>query len=210
MSVGEELRWHWVAGIVARYVWDDHSWDVLSDRHVRLARSVGALSELPVALNSRAFMLLFAGERAAAASLIQQLQPAIEATGSDRVPYSALGLAVFAGRQADAATMIDAITRDVSLRGEGIGLTINEWASALLNNGLGNYEKAVTAVERATDYLGGNDHAALAGGRAHRGGHAEWAQRYGRRCPPPASRNHHDQRHGLGARDRSSFTCAAD
>ena len=154
MAVDEELRWHWVAGIVARYVWDDHSWDVLSDRHVRLARRVGALSELPVALNSRAFMLLFAGELAAAASLIQQLQPAIEATGSNRVPYSALGLAVFAGRQADAAAMIDAITRDVSLRGEGIGLTINEWASAVLNNGIGDYEKAVTAVERATDYLG--------------------------------------------------------
>jgi DNA-binding CsgD family transcriptional regulator len=154
MSVDEELRWHWVAGIVARYVWDDHSWDVLSDRHVRLARGVGALSELPVALNSRAFMLLFAGNLAAAASLIQQLQPAIEATGSHRVPYSALGLAVFAGRQADAATLIDAITRDVTQRGEGIWLTICEWASAVLNNGIGNYEKAVTAVEHAIDYLG--------------------------------------------------------
>jgi DNA-binding CsgD family transcriptional regulator len=154
MSVDEELRWHWVAGIVARYLWDDHSWDVLSDRHVRLAREVGVLSELPVALNSRAFMLLFAGELGAAASLIQQLQPAIETTGSNRVPYSALGLAVFAGRQVDAATMTDAITADVTLRGEGVGITILEWASALLNNGIGNYEEAVTAVERATEYLG--------------------------------------------------------
>jgi ATP/maltotriose-dependent transcriptional regulator MalT len=154
MSVDEELRWHWVAGIVARYVWDDHSWQVLSDRHVALARSVGALSELPVALNSRAFMLLFAGELAAAASLIQQLQPAIEATGSSRVPYSALGLAAFAGRQAEATSMIDAITEDVTLRGEGVGITIIEWASALLNNGIGNYEKAVTAAQHATEYLG--------------------------------------------------------
>jgi len=86
MSVDEELRWRWVVGIVARYVWDDHSWDVLSDRHVELARSVGALSELPVALNSRAFMLLFAGKLAAAASLIQQLEPAMEATGSNAFP----------------------------------------------------------------------------------------------------------------------------
>jgi len=39
MSVDEELRWHWVAGIVARYVWDDRSWQALSDRHVALARS---------------------------------------------------------------------------------------------------------------------------------------------------------------------------
>ncbi len=154
MSADEELRWHSVIGIVARYMWDDHSWDVLSNRHVELARRVGALSELPVALNSRAFMLLFAGELAAAASLIQQLEPAMEATGSNRVLYSALALAVFAGRQAEAATLIDAITRDANMRGEGIGLSITEWASAVLNNGMGNYEKAVAAVERGTDYLG--------------------------------------------------------
>ena len=74
MSVDEALPLHSVAGIVARYTWDDHSWQVLSERHVQLARSVGALSELPVALNARAFMLLFAGELAAAGSLIQQRQ----------------------------------------------------------------------------------------------------------------------------------------
>jgi DNA-binding CsgD family transcriptional regulator len=153
MSVDEALRLHWVAGIVARYVWDDHSWHVLSERHVRLARSVGALSELPGALNSRAFMLLFAGELAAAASLIQQLRSAIEATGSNRVPYSALGLAAFAGRQAEAATLIDAISADVSLRGEGVGITIIEWLSAVLNNGIGDYQAAVEAAQRSTEYL---------------------------------------------------------
>jgi DNA-binding CsgD family transcriptional regulator len=153
MSVDEALRLHWVAGIVARYVWDDYSWHVLSERHVRLARSVGALSELPGALNSRAFMLLFAGELAAAASLIQQLRSAIEATGSNRVPYSALGLAAFAGRQAEAATLIDAISADVSLRGEGVGITIIEWLSAVLNNGIGDYQAAVEAAQRSTEYL---------------------------------------------------------
>jgi DNA-binding CsgD family transcriptional regulator len=153
MSADEALRLHWVAGIVARYVWDDHSWHVLSERHVRLARSVGAFSQLPGALNSRAFMLLFAGELAAAASLIQQLQSAIEATGGNRVPYSALGLAAFAGRQAEAATLIDAISRDVRLRGEGVGITIIEWLSAVMNNGIGNYEAAVEAAQRSAEYL---------------------------------------------------------
>src|SRR6185369_10553614 len=32
MPVDEELRWHWIAGIVARHVWDDESWHALSDR----------------------------------------------------------------------------------------------------------------------------------------------------------------------------------
>ena len=153
MPDDEELRWHWVAGIVARHVWDDESWHSLSDRHVQLARSVGALSELPVALNSRAFMLLFAGELTAAAALIQELQPAIEATGTRLAPYAALGLAVLAGRSGEATALIEDITRDVTPRGEGIGLTVVDWAHAVLNNGLGNYQEAVTAAERSTGYL---------------------------------------------------------
>jgi DNA-binding CsgD family transcriptional regulator len=153
MPVDEALPLHSVAGIVARYIWDDHSWQVLSERHVRFARTVGALSELPVALNARAFMLLFAGELAAAASLIQQRQ-ALDATGINRFPYSALALAAFAGRQAEAATLIEAINRHLSLRGEGIGITIVEWASAVLNNGIGNYQAAVESAQRSTEYLG--------------------------------------------------------
>ena len=153
MSVDEALPLHSVAGIVARYTWDDHSWRVLSERHVQLARSVGALSELPVALNARAFMLLFAGELAAAASLIQQRQ-ALEATGINRFPYSALALAAFAGRQAEAAALVDAINRHLSLRGDGVGISIVEWASALLNNGIGDYHAAVEAAQRSTEYLG--------------------------------------------------------
>jgi DNA-binding CsgD family transcriptional regulator len=153
MSVDEALPLHSVAGIVARYTWDDHSWQVLTERHVRLARSVGALSELPVALNARAFMLLFAGELAAAGSLIQQRQ-VLEATGINRFPYSALALAAFAGRQAEAATLIETINRHLSHRGDGVGITIVEWASALLNNGIGDYHAAVEAAQRSTEYLG--------------------------------------------------------
>ncbi|HEX2372365.1 MAG TPA: LuxR family transcriptional regulator, partial [Actinomycetota bacterium] len=52
MSAEEELRWLWLASVAAMRVWDDDGWDALSARHVRLARRVGALSELPLALNS--------------------------------------------------------------------------------------------------------------------------------------------------------------
>jgi DNA-binding CsgD family transcriptional regulator len=152
MPVDEALPLHSVAGIVARHLWDDHSWQVLSDRHVELARSVGALSELPVALNARAFMLLITGELATAASLIQQRQ-ALAATGINRFPYSALALAAFTGRQAEAATLIDAINQHVSVRGEGVGITIIEWATAVLNNGVGNYKAAMEAAQRSTEYL---------------------------------------------------------
>src|ERR1700744_655878 len=153
MSVDEALPLHSVAGIVARYTWDDRSWQVLSERHVQLARSVGALSELPVALNARAFMLLFAGELAAAGSLIRERQ-ALEATGINRFPYAALALAAFAGRQAEAAALVQTINRHLSLRGDGVGITIVELASALLNNGIGDYHAAGEAAQRSTEYLG--------------------------------------------------------
>jgi hypothetical protein len=40
----------WLACVAAAVrIWDDGSWDVLSARHVRLARDTGALSELPLA-----------------------------------------------------------------------------------------------------------------------------------------------------------------
>jgi DNA-binding CsgD family transcriptional regulator len=154
MSAEEELRWHWVAGGVARHLWDDQRWQLLSERHIELARGVGALSELPLALNSRAFMLLLAGELAAAAGLIQELQAATEATGSKLAPYAALGVAAMSGREAQTAALIGATISDVSLRGEGNAITVAEWANAVLNNGVGNYHAAMTAAERALEYPG--------------------------------------------------------
>jgi DNA-binding CsgD family transcriptional regulator len=37
----------------------------------------------------------------------------------------------------------------VNLRGEGIGIAVAEWANAVLNNGLGSYENAMQAAQRA-------------------------------------------------------------
>jgi DNA-binding CsgD family transcriptional regulator len=43
----------------------------------------------------------------------------------------------------------------VTLRGEGIGITVTEWATAVLGNGLGRYDEALAAAERASRYSGG-------------------------------------------------------
>jgi hypothetical protein len=103
MSVEEKLRWYWVAGIVAGRVWDDDRWQVISDRHVQLARGVGAFSDLPMALNSRAFILLFAGDLAETGALVQELPTVTEATGTKLAPYAGTGLAALRDRQADTA-----------------------------------------------------------------------------------------------------------
>jgi DNA-binding CsgD family transcriptional regulator len=153
MSADEELHWLWLAdGVAALRVWDDDRWDVLSARHVQLARDTGALSELPLALTSRAYLLLFAGELTAAALLTHELQAVKEATGSGLAPYGAFGLAVLRGDKARASALIDASLQEITKRGEGVGIAFAEWSIATLNNGLGQYEAAAAAAQRACAY----------------------------------------------------------
>jgi DNA-binding CsgD family transcriptional regulator len=149
MSVDEQLRCHWIAGVVASHLWDDDRWYRLSERHVELCRGVGALSELPLALGLRAATMLFAGDLTGAASVVVEHQVATDATGGQISSPAELGLAAFRGRQAEATALIDATIREANLRGEGIGIALAEWANAVLNNGLGSYETAMRAAQRA-------------------------------------------------------------
>jgi DNA-binding CsgD family transcriptional regulator len=151
MSPEQEVRWLSIACVAAMRVWDDDGWEALSARHIRLARDLGALSELPYALGSRTHLLLFSGELTAAAALTGEAQAVKEATGSNLAPYGALGLAALRGSEAEASALVEATLRDVSLRGEGIAITVFEWANAVLNNGLAQYHKAMVAAQRAAE-----------------------------------------------------------
>jgi DNA-binding CsgD family transcriptional regulator len=150
MPAGPELRWLSMAVGAAFHIWDDEGFDMLSDRYVQRAREVGALSELPLALFARLYALLFAGELTAAASAAEEMRAALEATGTNLAPYGALGLAAFRGREAEASTLVEATLRDAPRRGEGLAISAAEWASAVLNNGLGHYTEALTAAQRSS------------------------------------------------------------
>ena len=148
MPATEQLRWKWLATVSAVHLWDDALWEALSRRHVELAREAGALGELPLALSQRVYVHLFAGELAAAASLVHEIETATEATGADLAPYGAVGLAALQGHEAEAVSLIDRSRADVTRRGEGIGLSVLDWAEAILYNGLGRYDQARAAAVR--------------------------------------------------------------
>jgi len=162
MATAPELRWLTLAFVAALHIWDDKGCAMLSERYVQLVRDAGALSELPSALTGRTYELLFAGELTAAASLVEEMQTAIEAMGRNLTPYGALGLAAFRGSEAEASALIEAILRDGPPRGEGLAISAAEWANAVLNNGLGRYQEAASAAQRASE-----NHSEL--------GHANWA-----------------------------------
>jgi DNA-binding CsgD family transcriptional regulator len=150
----EEPHWLWLACVVASHVWDDERWELLSRRYAQLARKMGALAELPLALDRRARPLLFAGELAAAAALLDETRTVEAATGNPPWPYGELSLAAFRGNEASAAALISSIMADVTKRGEGYGITAAEWANSVLGNGLGRPRDAMAAAERATEYPG--------------------------------------------------------
>jgi DNA-binding CsgD family transcriptional regulator len=151
ISREEGIRWLWLACHTAALLWDDETWDVLSARHVELAREAGALTVLPIALCSRIGLHLHAGELAAAAALIEEVDEVTEATGTRFAPYGALALAACQGREEDARELIDASMHEVVGHGEGIGMAAIEWATAVLYNGIGRYEDALAAAQ-ASEY----------------------------------------------------------
>jgi DNA-binding CsgD family transcriptional regulator/molybdopterin-guanine dinucleotide biosynthesis protein len=146
------LRWPWLAGLAALDVWDDESWHELAARHVRLARDSGALAVLPIALNTRIGVHLGAGEIAAAQELLEESKTVSEATGSRLAPYNAVAVAAYEGREAEVSRLIEATGNEILSRGEGISLTLNHWATAVLYNGLGRYAEALSAAEAASEH----------------------------------------------------------
>jgi DNA-binding CsgD family transcriptional regulator/tetratricopeptide (TPR) repeat protein len=152
LSTEEELRWLQLACRAAVDLWDDEAWEALSIRHVTLARDAGMLSELPIALNTRVGVHLNAGELAAAASVVDEVEMIIEATGSQIVPYGAVALASWQGREAPAAELFEVSMKEVLRRGEGVGLTAIAWARAQLYNSLGRYAEALAAAEQASEH----------------------------------------------------------
>jgi DNA-binding CsgD family transcriptional regulator len=152
LSKEQEIHWLQLACRMAVDLWDDEAWDVLATRHVRLARDAGALSELPIALNTQIGVHLNAGELAAAAALVEEVDVVTEAIGSHIAPYGALGLAALKGRDTAAVELFDNSVKEVMRRGEGVGLSAIHWARAQLHNSQGRYEVALVAAEQATEY----------------------------------------------------------
>jgi DNA-binding CsgD family transcriptional regulator len=147
----EGLRWLWLAGRTAGFIWDYESWDSLTARQVQAARELGALGNLPLALSTRVGVHLFAGELQAAASLVEQSDALAEATDSRIVPpYGALALAAFRGSEDELTRLVRTNTQDLITRGEGMGLTVSQWVTATLYNGVARYQDAFTAAADAT------------------------------------------------------------
>lgn len=148
----DDLRWLWLAWLLAGDLWDDEAWHELATRAVRLAREAGALTVLPLDLEYRAGVHVHAGEFAAASALVEEAEAITAATGNAPLRYASLFLAAWRGEEDRALKLIEARARDATARGEGRALGLVECVTAVLYNGLGRYEAALAGARRACDH----------------------------------------------------------
>ena len=143
----KESPWLFLASWVALSMWDDASWEVLSTRHLRLVRRTSELSMLPFVLDFRGGVSAFRGGLTAAESLEEEARAVTEATGIATFPYCRLAIAALRGREAEFSALVRRTVDQAKAWGEGNAMTMAEFLSGTLYNGLGRYDATLEAVE---------------------------------------------------------------
>ena len=129
-------------------VWDDEAWLELTTRALQLARNLGCLAALPVALNGRTGTHIMQGDFAAAASLVHEAKELSDATGMPVMPYPGVSLGVYGPPQA-AFDLIHAARQTAVERGQGLAVTFSDISLSILLNALGRYDEAWRAASSA-------------------------------------------------------------
>ena len=151
VAIEEGLRWGWAASTAAVELWDEEGWRTVSARWLQSVREAGSLSLLPLYTNSFASNAAWRGDFATAASLVAEADAIAEATGTRFARYAAVLLAAFRGAEPEASRLIEGVTKDASVAGQGLGIQWGQLASGILYNGLGRYEKALVEARQATE-----------------------------------------------------------
>src|SRR3954451_7043535 len=144
------LDWSWVAySLAAVDLWDDDAWLELASSQAELARATGTLILLPFALDYLATFHVQAGDLSLASALIEEAQSLDLGVRAETLPYIPLRVAAWRGDVSTALDLVDVMIAGAGSRGEGSALTAAEYATAILYNGLGEYELAFEAAQKA-------------------------------------------------------------
>ena len=130
-------------------LWDDEAWFELVSRQAELARTTGALIMLPYALDYLAGLYSQTGDLSLAAGLVTEAEGLELGIRAETLHYIPLRLAAWRGQTSTAVNLIEVMTRGARTRGEGAAITVAEYATAILYNGLGQYELALDAAQKA-------------------------------------------------------------
>lgn len=154
------MRWLLLAPVAqetfVHQLWDIRAWETLSARAESLARDVGALSVLPVALMYAAGSDLHHGDFAAAQGRVEEGLALSRSTGNAPLTYAALVLTAWRGDETEAITIFDDARERARQRGEVSLLGVSGYAGAVLYNGLARYDRAMAGAREGIDHDGFN------------------------------------------------------
>jgi DNA-binding CsgD family transcriptional regulator len=131
--------------IVALELWDDEALHRLAARQVQVARDAGALVHLQFALSFLTRSHMLAGDLTAATLTIDETHSLAEATGNPAPVNAPMILAAWRGHEPRASELIQATSEEAAAR----RWTSNNYARAVLYNGLGRHEAARDAAWEA-------------------------------------------------------------
>jgi DNA-binding CsgD family transcriptional regulator len=151
MFTREEMRRLALAFTVSNHLWDDVRSETIARRWTEFLRDAGALGELSVALSASIVALAFKGDLAAAALLVAEVRAASEASGNAVFPLGVMAFYAIRGDEEELGILTRVALADAMRRREGLVISVAEWATAVLNNGLGRYSEALAAARRASE-----------------------------------------------------------
>ena len=145
---GRELRGTLFAARIAGELLDDNTWHVLATRHVQLARRSGRYGALPVSLGYLGSMRVHEGNLEGASVLLAESDAITARTGNPTF-LTRLLLAAYQGDETESSMLSEALEQAATASGHGLILTVCEYTTSLLHNGLGHYDRAFEAAQQA-------------------------------------------------------------
>lgn len=145
-------RWHDITLRVLLDIFEQDTYSSLNARQLELLRAAGELTVLPAALTTYAGVCVTSGDFAQAAELLEESDVISAATGAPPHRSIQTYLAACRGHEQRAKELAQATIRDATERGEGSEITVVLFSLAILHNGLGQYDEALTACKSALEY----------------------------------------------------------
>jgi DNA-binding CsgD family transcriptional regulator/tetratricopeptide (TPR) repeat protein len=155
-----DLRWYQVAGRVALDLFDHETFDLLAVRQLELLKTAGFLPWLPLALDYRAAACVMNGDFEEAGVLLDQADVVAGAIGVAAPHYVQPYLAAHRGQEQLNREVAQAAKDSATERGEGRAITMAHYATAILYNGLGQYQAALASAKSALEHddIGAHSH----------------------------------------------------
>ncbi|WP_162794950.1 helix-turn-helix transcriptional regulator, partial [Nonomuraea lactucae] len=135
-----------LAVLLAVEVWDFEAYAGTAEHLVAVGRESGSFHILPIGLAMLATVSAHAGDFGAAMEQISEGEAIADATGASPLVYPRLHLAALRGRRQEAVELFESVLA----ASQRMSLSVH-WATAVLNNGLGDYPAALEAARRAVE-----------------------------------------------------------